>query len=31
MEKTDIIICLREKNRLREYQRNYCEAKKHLS
>ena len=32
MEKTDIIICLKKKKqRLKEYQKHYCEAKKHLS
>ena len=30
MEETDIIICLQKKTRLKEYQRNYREAKKHL-
>ena len=28
MKKTDIIICLKKKNRLKEYQKNYREAKK---
>ena len=32
MEKTDIIICLKKKKqRLKEYQKNYREAKKHIS
>ena len=31
MEETDIIICLKKRNRLKEYQKNYREAKKHLS
>ena len=31
MEETDIIICLKKKNRLKEYQKNYREAKKDLS
>ena len=28
MEETDIIACLKKKQRLKEYQKNYCEAKK---
>ena len=28
MEKTDTIICLKKKNRLKEYQKNHHEAKK---
>ena len=29
MEKTDVIICPKKRNkRLKEYQKNYCEAKK---
>ena len=28
MEEIDIIICLRKKNKLKEYQKNYREAKK---
>ena len=31
MEETDIIICLKKKQRLKEYQKNYREAKKHPS
>ena len=31
MEETDVIICLKKRNRLKEYQKNYREAKKHLS
>ena len=32
MEETDIIICLKKrKKRLKEYQKNYREAKKHIS
>ena len=32
MKETDIIICLKKKKqRLKEYQKNYPEAKKHLS
>ena len=32
MEKTDIITCLmKRKRRLKEYQKNYREAKKHIS
>ena len=34
MEETDIIICLNKKNNIKkkkEYQKNYREAKKHLS
>ena len=30
MEKTDTIICLKKKNRLKEYQENYCKAKKSI-
>ena len=31
MEKTDTIICLKKKNRLKLYQKNNCEAKKSLN
>ena len=31
MEETGIIICLKKKKRLKEYQKNYRETKKHLS
>ena len=32
MEKKDIITCLKKiKKRLKEYQKNFCEAKKHAS